>query len=160
MVEHALHGLDADEVEQEVRREIAARRDHVVRQLADAHHLADRGVHLGVRVPLGGHSKERSVGGAEKAVPDVESRVRRPPTFVNGGVHPGEDGDLDGARRVEPPISLVVERRSRLGVVHGNGEGARLGLALDLGKALGDAIQGLLATGARSFGDFHVHVPG
>src|SRR5258708_1785788 len=127
-------------------------------QLANAHHLADGGVYLGVRIAFGRDAKERPVGGAEKAIPDVEPGVSRPPAFMNGGVDSGEDGDLDRARGVKPPISLVAERRAGRGVVDGNGEGSRPRLALHVSESFRDAIQGLLATGARSFGDFHVHV--
>ena len=60
LIETALHRLEADEVEKQIRRQIAAGRDHVKRELGDAHHLADRGVHLGVCVAIGrGRERER-----------------------------------------------------------------------------------------------------
>ena len=67
LVETALHRLEPDEIEQQIRREVAARRDHVQREIGDAHHLADRRVHLGVRVAIGEHAKRTSVDRARRS---------------------------------------------------------------------------------------------
>ena len=45
----------------------------MMRELADAHHLADRCMHVGVRIPLSRYSKQRAVGGT----------VDKPPTRLN-----------------------------------------------------------------------------
>ena len=56
-VDRALDCIEPDEIEQEVRREVAAHGNHVQSQFAHAHRLADRRVHLRVRIAIREHAK-------------------------------------------------------------------------------------------------------
>ena len=60
-VERALQHVEPDEVEQEVRRQVAARRDHVLGELGHAQRAADLAMHFGVGVAVDAHPVGRAV---------------------------------------------------------------------------------------------------
>ena len=126
MIDGVLHGVQTDEIEQQVRRQIAARRDHVPRELVHSHCLADGQVHLGIGVAIGEHAKWRAVIRAQEAVAHVKTRLRREPPASDLAVHGQQDRDLDRARAVVPSIAVVLQRVARLDIMQGHRDRTRL----------------------------------
>ena len=71
--QHGARVFNANEIQKQVSREVAARRNHVPRQLVEPHRAADVPVNLRVRVACRGDAKRRPVGGAEEAIANGES---------------------------------------------------------------------------------------
>ena len=59
--EHLLRLVHLDEIDQQIRCQVAARHDHVARQVANPHRLADGGVHLLVGVAARRDAKGRAI---------------------------------------------------------------------------------------------------
>src|SRR5262249_55933708 len=111
---------ESDKVEQQIRREIAARCYHMERQLVHAERFSDSRMELAVGVAIGEHSKRRSVRRAEEPVAHVHARVRQEPPVVNGRIDAKQDRDLDGTRRMKPAVGVASKAQMSLGVVHSN----------------------------------------
>ena len=121
LVETALHRLEPDEVEQQVRRQVAARRDHVLRELGRrASSCRSRRAPRSSR--RGRRARERATpsDGAEEAVAHVQPRLRQQPAVMNRRVDAEQDRDLDRARGVEPAVGVPAKARPRLRVVDGD----------------------------------------
>ena len=95
--QHLLRLIDMNQIDQQIRRQVAARHDHVPRQLADAHRPADGGMHLFVGIAARGYFERRPVDEAEKAVPHVQARIEREAPRVDGAEQREQDGDFYGA---------------------------------------------------------------
>jgi hypothetical protein len=106
----SLDRLHADDVQQQIGREVAARDDHVLRQLVHHHHAATGGVHSRVRITVRLDAVRRAVHRAEEAVAYVNPGVRLQPALLDGVEDAEQDGDLDGARRVEPAFTVQPPR--------------------------------------------------
>jgi hypothetical protein len=133
--ESALEGLQSDQIEQEVRREIAARGDHVLGELGDAQRPSDLAVDLAVRIAIDANAKWRPVERAEKPVAHVHARLGQQAAAMDRVVHAEEDGQLDRARGVEPAVAVIIEVVAGLEVRDGDGEPACLAQLLELRKS-------------------------
>ncbi len=134
-VQRALQDVEPDEVEQQVRREVAAGRDHVAGELRHAQRAPDLTMHFGVGIPVHAHPVGRAVVRAEEPVAHVHARLRQQVAAMDRAVDADQDGDLDRARRVEPAVGVVLELGACLQVVERDRDGARLRLLLELGEA-------------------------
>ena len=76
-VERALDDFETDEIEQQVRCEVATRRDHVLGELGDAERPADLAMHLPVRVPIDADAIRRAVVCADETIAHVHARLRQ-----------------------------------------------------------------------------------
>ena len=66
--------FDADQVDEQVRRQLAARGVSCRRQVREAHRLADRGMDVAVAVAGRGDAERRAVDRAGEPVADVQPR--------------------------------------------------------------------------------------
>ena len=85
--QHLLQVFQPQQIEQQVRRQIAAANDHVSRQLTDAHRLPHRPLHFGVGVALRQHAERAAVIRAPKPVSNVQSRLRQQFAVMNRREH-------------------------------------------------------------------------
>src|SRR5881392_4022821 len=83
--------------EQKVGSKIARRGDHVIRQLVDAHHLADGVVDGGVRVAPGFDAEGNVLHHAEEPVAHVHAWVRQKLTAIDRRENAQQYRNLDGA---------------------------------------------------------------
>ena len=125
LLERALHHVETDEVEQQIRCEIAARGDHVLGELGDAQRSPDLAMHLAVGIAVHAHAVGRAVVGAQEPVAHVHARLWQELAAMDRPVDADEDGELDRARGVKPPIAVVDELATRLEVGDGDREPAR-----------------------------------
>ena len=132
LLQGSVYGVRPDDAEQKVRREVARGRDHVIRQLIDAHHLADRVVHGRVRVAPGLDAEGHALDDAEKSIAHVNARMGKQIAAVDRREHAQKYRNLDRARRVEPAVGLVVQLEPGLGVVKGDADRFRPGFLFDL----------------------------
>src|SRR5690606_781145 len=114
--------VDANDVDEEVRCEIAAGRDHVERELAHGHRPADRRVHDAVGVTSAFHAKRLPVDDAEEAVADMNTGMRLELTALDRVIYAEQDRHLDGAGRMEPPFRVEAPLDAVVEVVEGNGD--------------------------------------
>jgi hypothetical protein len=98
------------------------RHNHVSRELADLHRLAERGVHFGVGIAHRIDPVRRIVGGAQEAVAYVHPRVRLQQALVDGGKHSEQHWHLDRAGGVKPALRVVAPTGAVQVVVVGNGD--------------------------------------
>ena len=71
--QHLLRLIDRNQIDQQVGGKVAARHDHVPRQIADAHRLADGGMDVLVGIAAGSDAERRAVHEAQKTISDVEA---------------------------------------------------------------------------------------
>jgi hypothetical protein len=142
-VELALKDVQPDEVEQKVRREIAARRDHRLGELTHSERPSHGAVDLRIRVPLEPYTVGRSVVGAEEAVAHVHARLREELAAEDCAEDADENGDLDRAGRVKPPVGVIVKVRARLEIHQRDGHSGRSRACLQLGESRLERRRGL-----------------
>ena len=69
------HRVGADDAKQKIGGEVTRRRDHVIGQLVDAHHLADGVVDRRVGVAAGFDAERHVLDDAQEPVADVNARM-------------------------------------------------------------------------------------
>src|SRR6185295_10311855 len=80
--------------------------------IADAHRLADRGVHFVVGVAPRVDTKRAAVERAEETVADVQAGLEREPAGLHRVEQAGKDRDFDRARRMKPAIAVQAPREA------------------------------------------------
>jgi hypothetical protein len=125
--EHLLSRIHLDEVNQQVRCEVAARHDHVAREITNPHCLADCSVHTLVSIAPDRHAERCAVDETQKSVADMKAGIEREPSRINGAKQGKQHGHLDRARRVKPAIAalrplqpgfVVIKRYGKPAVLH------------------------------------------
>jgi hypothetical protein len=112
--------VETNELDEQIGGEVAAGDDHVLGELAHRHRLADHGVHFRVGITADGDAKRFAVHDAVEPVAHVHAGMRLERTAVDGGIHAEEDGNLDGARGMEPAFAMHGPRGIVLEVVDGH----------------------------------------
>ena len=105
--EHLLGVIHGYEIDEQIRGEIAARDNHVAREVANPHRLADRSVYYLVGVASGGHTKRRAIDQAEESIPHVQAGIERETSGIDRAEQCEQNRNLDGARGVKPAIAAL-----------------------------------------------------
>ena len=121
--EDAADVIDADEIEQQIGREIAAADDHDFGELADGERAADGAMHGGVGVAITRDAIWASVDHASKSVADLKAIVEADATFFDGFQNAEQDAGFEGAGGVEESVAVIGEPEFGFVVVEGDGDG-------------------------------------
>src|SRR5437764_1251087 len=80
LAQDSLCFVDGKKIQEEVRRQIAARNDHPLGQVGNFRRSSDQFVELWVTIRFRVDPERRAIDGTQKAVPDVERVVRPNPS--------------------------------------------------------------------------------
>src|SRR5690606_16123346 len=105
--------------------------DHLPREVAQPHRLADLGMHGIPAVPNGFDAVRRAIGHADEAIADVNAGLEVDPARLDGRQDTDQEGDLDGTGGVEPLVGPVGEVEAGLVVMDGDGNRLRTHVASD-----------------------------
>ena len=114
--------VDADDVDEEVRGQVARLGDHPVGQLAHGERLAEVAVDVGIGVAAEVEHERLLVDDAREAVADVHRRIERQLAAVHLPEHAEQHGQLHRRRGVEVLIGVVRPLDRGLGVVERDAE--------------------------------------
>ncbi len=132
LLQRLIDGVRSDHAEEEIGGEVAGGRDHVIRQLIDAHHLADCVVHGRVGIATRLDAERDVLDDAQEAIADVHAGMRQKVAAIDRGEGAEKDRNLDGARGVKPAVPVVVELEAGFGVAQGHSDGFGARLLFDL----------------------------
>ena len=128
IAQNALRFVDGDVIEEKIRRQIAARHDHPLRQIGNLRGPANQLVELRVTVRFRIDSKRRAIERAPEPVANMQRVVRPDPLVVDRFADREQDRDLHCAGGVETPLG--VDRQAQAGFIIMNRDGVGEGLAL------------------------------
>jgi hypothetical protein len=122
--QNASHIFDADKLQQQIGREIAAPTDHRVRKRRYFRCSSNCRIELGCCIAILGQAKNGSICRAEKTVPNVQRVIKSKTAFVCGTKYGEQHCHFDRACSMKPPVAPQRKSQSGLKIVQRYGDGS------------------------------------